>query len=79
MNKVIRVDEIVNGGKTLNNPLKYTHLFGAMEGWYEVDHIPDETAKVVYLGRCSVDGDMFAEYDQGFIRIYKGHLNSGEY
>lgn len=35
--------------------------------------------KVVYLGKCEQDGDMFAVYQDDFIRIFRGHLNSGKY
>lgn len=35
--------------------------------------------KVVYLGKCNEDGDMFAVYHGGFIKIFRGHLNNGKY
>ena len=39
----------------------------------------NSATKVVYLGRCDEDGDMFAVYAYGYIMVFKGHLNSGKY
>lgn len=38
-----------------------------------------QSTKVVYLGKCNEDGDMFAVYHDGFIKIFRGHLNNGKY
>jgi len=36
--------------------------------------------RIVYLGYCQKDGDMFAVYSQeSYTTIYKGHLNDGTY
>jgi hypothetical protein len=35
---------------------------------------------IVYLGSCKQDGDMFAVHgSDGYVRIFKGELNSGMY
>lgn len=63
-------------------PLELTHR--KMEGWRAVN--PNliskklkHCKKVVYLGHCKQDGDMFAVYYGEFIEIWKGNLNSGKY
>lgn len=53
-------------------------------GWMSMSEhqskkILSQAVKVVYLGDCDQDGDMFAIYKEGFIEIYKGHLNNGKY
>jgi hypothetical protein len=60
-------------------PVEFTHYLNVNEGWTE--NLPiDDIAKIIYLGNCKTDGDMFAGYNRrGWIRIYKGHLNSGCY
>jgi len=64
-------------------PVEFTHVLLSGEGWKRVgNHYPNDkdNTKVVYLGKCGVDGDMFAVYtDKNKIIIYKGHLNSGKY
>jgi hypothetical protein len=43
------------------------------KGWEISQDKPEEYAKVVYLGKCCVDGDMFAcTTNLGAIVIYKG-------
>lgn len=78
MRKVIRIDE----QKTENKkPVEFTHHLHDDKGWVVsfVDN-PGDFKKIVYLGKCLVDGDMFAcYYGSGSISIFKGHLNSGEY
>jgi trehalose-6-phosphatase len=63
--------------KETEKPVEFTHLFINNQGW--IDDKPGDFEKVVYLGNCKTDGDMFACYDKGLIGIYKGHLNSGKY
>jgi hypothetical protein len=62
-----------------DKPVEFTHaLEGA--GWAELTLKPFQYEKVVYLGKCVIDGDMFAGYYfNGSINILKGHLNSGRY
>lgn len=82
--EVIRIDAVDKPKKELK-PIKFTHLLSIEEGWrcveqkdkYHFGYI----VKVVYLGRCSKDGDMFAVYysHDGAINIFKGHLNDGVY
>jgi hypothetical protein len=36
----------------------------------------ENTTKIVYLGNCDHDGDMFAVYTKdGYIEIFKGEIN----
>jgi len=75
MKEVIRIPD----NKTEEDkPVEVTHYLDSDFGWTKTDSI-DNPDKVVYLGRCKNDGDMFAAYERGYIVIYKGHLNSGKY
>ncbi len=76
MNSVIYIDA-QQGQK--EKPVKFTHYLNGSCGWEESDFEPNRYEKVVYLGECAVDGDMFAAYKLGFVLIFKGHLNSGKY
>ena len=61
-------------------PVEFTHYLDGNSGWLKKSEIDQGAEKVVYLGRCGFDGDMFAVYyDNGAISIFKGHLNSGKY
>jgi hypothetical protein len=68
-------------------PVEFTEIFDTGEGWVKTKRKPQEFVKkprdfkkIVYLGKCTVDGDMFACYtDTGCIAITKGYLNSGKY
>lgn len=56
---------------------KFTHICTFNKGWEEVidnnECSPSKYIKIIYLGNCKTDGDMFACYDKdGFIEIYKG-------
>lgn len=53
-------------------------------GWKSISAIQaglylNNASKIVYLGHCAEDGDMFAVYHCGYIMIFKGELNSGKY
>jgi hypothetical protein len=49
-------------------------------GWVNCELQPDHILRVVYLGKCSHDGDMFAIYTKnGQIQIVRGELNDGVY
>ena len=74
MREVIRIDEPKENSKEL----VFTRSLGD-NGWCSTCTSPRDYDKIVYLGRCSVDGDMFAAYGHGSIGIFKGHLNSGKY
>ncbi len=77
MREVIRIDE---PKQALDNPVEFTHVLNGDDGWSNTAALPKDFHKVVYLGNCSVDGDMFAAYSNaGLIIIFKGHLNSGKY
>lgn len=76
MNEVIRIDK---PQQTDEKPVEFTHCLGD-EGWTSYNSHPSDYDKVVYLGQCKYDGDMFAAYtNAGRIDIFKGHLNSGRY
>ena len=61
-------------------PVEFTHYLTRLQGWMKAESYPSAYEKVVYLGRCNYDGDMFAAYYVGGeIIIFKGHLNSGKY
>jgi hypothetical protein len=49
--------------------IKYLNGIG---GWIHALNTPESFDKVVYLGNCDVDGDMFACYKDNTINIYKG-------
>jgi len=63
-----------------DKPVEFTHYLSGADGWGRTKTKPSEYEKVVYLGKCEVDGDVFAGYYfNGRITIFKGHLNSGRY
>jgi hypothetical protein len=77
MKEVIRIGEVVQESK---KPVEFTHYQSGTNGWCKTDTDPNALNKIVFLGKCSTDGDMFAGYSfDGSIMIYKGHLNSGKY
>ena len=41
-------------------------------GWKPSSRTPEDFDKVVYLGNCYCDEDMFACYVRGTINIYRG-------
>lgn len=61
-------------------PVEFTEHLNSKYGWGPAFCTPENYETVVYLGRCSANGDMFAARNVGgCINIYKGHLNSGKY
>lgn len=76
MREVIRIDE---SKQETEKPVEFTHFLSSSNNWLTTNSIPSEFEKVVYLGSCKFDGDMFAAYVSGTIGIYKGRLNSGKY
>lgn len=75
MREVIYIDPQIKEEK----PVEFTHYFEEGKGWAVAIIRPSEYEKIVYLGNCMFNGDMFAVYVDGHIAIYKGHLNSGRY
>ena len=77
MEKSVIFIEQPNGN---DKPVEFTHYLNISTGWETASYKPSEQKKIIYLGNCCVDGDMFAAYrSNGEIFIYKGHLNSGRY
>lgn len=63
-------------------PIELTHR--KQKGWNKIEEVTAKNYlksadKIVYLGKCAEDGDMFAIYAYGYIMIFKGRLNSGKY
>lgn len=55
----------------------FTHYYENRNGWMEATIKPSSYKKVVYLGCCTTDGDMFAGYSEnGAITILKGTKGS---
>lgn len=77
MKKVIRIDKLEDEKE--DKGVEFTHYLRTDEGWKKTTDIPNLFKKLVYLGNCDEDGDMFAAYEGGYIKIYKGHLNNGTY
>lgn len=78
MRKVIIVGEEPKEEKALK-PIEFTHYLDVSVGWTSAIKDPSKFGKIVYLGKCILDGDMFAIYEGCCIEIYKGHLNDGVY
>lgn len=77
MKEVIRVDQLTDQKE--EKKVEFTHCMED-DGWEETKYQPSDYDKVVYLGKCKYDGDMFASYHiNGTIITCKGHLNSGKY
>jgi hypothetical protein len=77
MKEVIRIGEVVQESE---KPVEFTHYQSSTYGWGVTNKKPSEFNKIVVLGKCTQDGDMFAGYGiNGTINIYKGYLNSGKY
>jgi len=49
----------------------FTHQLNA-SGFSKVYVDLKSFEKIIYLGKCSLDGDMFACYEDNYIDIYKG-------
>ena len=74
LRKVIRID-----GEESEKPVEFTDCVDVDSGWIKTISEPKDFKKIVYLGECDFDGDMFAVYNHEEIQIFKGHLNSGKY
>jgi hypothetical protein len=55
-----------------NKKTIFTKYLCGVDGWIYPSLIPEDFDKVVYLGNCDADGDMFACYVRDVINIYKG-------
>jgi len=78
MGKVIIVKELASSFTSHN--LVITHLDSGY-GWKNTNELNfDDIEKIIYLGQCKTDGDMFTiYYKSGNIATAKGYLNNGEY
>jgi hypothetical protein len=76
MKNVIRIPETEK--KLEEKPIQFTHRKGTT-GWRPIQIKTSYFDKIVYLGVCKFDGDMFAGYRDGIISIYKGYINSGKF
>ena len=75
-NEVIRIYGIKNEEE---KPVEFEKMLG-LTGKVETNDKPTDYARVVYLGKCQIDGDMFAAYGkEGTIEIFIGNLKSGKY
>lgn len=55
--------------------MKFTHDLDIHEGWRKTTQNSSDYKEVKHLGKCAIDGDMFAAYNkQGEIHIFKGTL-----
>lgn len=75
MRKVIYVGEEPKGEKGV----EFTHYLDTELGWKKNNYKPSYYEKIIYLGKCDADGDMFATYEDDYIHIYKGNLNNGTF
>ena len=66
-------------GDEPNNGIELIEFLSITKGWIPGANKPAWFDKVVYLGKCKIDGDMFACYKGKAILIYKGNLNDGTY
>lgn len=81
MRKVIAIPNEEEQSKKVAH-LKLTHR--KKNGWVKISQNQETKYKqgcdkIVHLGFCEQDGDMFAVYFSGYIMIFKGELNSGVY
>ena len=64
-------------GSTEKTKTVFTHYLSGYEGWKEPIVSVGDFKKVKYLGKCDIDGDMFACYHKdGCIDIFKGTKGS---
>ena len=82
MNNALKVSDLIQTKEKQSKGIEFTHELKGSCGWDRTNDTPQHTqvGKIVYLGYCPKDGDMFAIYTQGsYINIYKGYLNDGTY
>lgn len=56
--------------------VEFTHEMSG-GGWLVTKVHPKTMDRVIYLGTCEFDGDMFVAYTDKNINIFKGYLNTG--
>jgi hypothetical protein len=77
MREVIRIPDVT---QVEEKPVEFTHTLTLKSGWVRaIMYGPSYFERVLYLGKCNQDGDMFVSYKGNYITIHKGHLNSGKY
>jgi hypothetical protein len=69
MTKYINLEEKEN--KKIKKTI-FTAYLNGIGGWMHALNTPESFDKIVYLGNCNADGDMFACYKDNTINIYKG-------
>ena len=79
MKKVLHASDLFEEKKEEKalKPIEFTHYLNGGKGWETCDNDMSLYNKIVYLGCCEKDGDMFACYNGLYILIHKGHLNDG--
>jgi hypothetical protein len=77
MTKIFSLPQLLRDDTQPQRPIEFTYELTPSAGWTVTTAKPDRYARVVYLGECSIDGDMFAAYEGGDISIFKGHYNDG--
>lgn len=67
--------------ETNETGIVFTHYLNTTVGFEETEAKPNEFTQISYLGKCTVDGDMFAakRTQNNSILVFKGHLNNGTY
>ena len=65
--------------KKESKDIEFTKILSTSSGWQDTCYEGYKFEKIVYLGKCKHDGDMFACYLEGTITIRKGNLNDGTY
>ena len=65
--------------KKESKDIEFTKILSIRSGWKDRCYEGYQFEKIVYLGKCDTDGDMFACYLEGEITIHKGNLNDGTY
>ena len=73
MTKFIDITKKIEEGK--GKETVFTHYYNNQRGWVRTasTSLGDDCNKVVYLGHCESDGDMFCTYyEDGGIEICKG-------
>jgi len=55
--------------------MKFTQDLDIEDGWIRTYQTPSDFKEVKHLGKCAIDGDMFAAYNnEGEIHIFKGTM-----
>lgn len=79
MKQVLKVSDLEQTETKALKPIEFTYAVESDKGWVKANPLLSDYRKIVYLGKCNVDGDMFAAYLGNTIAIFKGHLNDGVY